>query len=189
MAGDTANVVSTPAPSTDPPRPRPRPASTPFNPTPSDVDYSSAGAPILDDIVNLYTPADPGQPKLQVGSGNSTTARRVSANPLPSDPVVIIEGQVPRTLPPRRLPSHETIAPRRRFKRLGDDYEDDSDSDSEVVDRRRRRNRPQQPLVPTIGDSTHVIELAAYVLSGVMLIFLFESFIAIGASMRVSSYY
>lgn len=187
MAGDPAHVTSTPAPSIDPPRPRP--ASTPFNPSPSDVDYSSAGAPILDDIVNLYTPADMGA----AASAQAQTRQPTKVPPLPSDPTIIqgkVLGNTLPSLPPRRMaPSPLPPAPRRQFTRKSDDYDDDSDSDSEVVDRRRRRRQPQQQLIPSIGDTTHTIELAAYVLSGVMLIFLFESFISIGMSMRVTSSY
>lgn len=183
IAGDPSNVVSTPAPAIDPPSARPHSPSTPFNPSPSDVDYSSAGAPILDDIVNLYTPADTGG----VGRAHGSMVTQVPRPaPLPSE-ALVIQGKVTR--PATRV----APPPKRRFKRMGDDYESDgsgSDSDSQVVDRRRRRDRPQsQRLIPSVGDSTQTIELAAYVLSGVLLIFLFESFISIGSSMRVASYY
>lgn len=183
MVGDPSSVTSTPAPSIHPTRPR-VPIVT-FNPSPSDVDYSGAGAPILDDIVNLYTPADTGtQGKVPAQAASTAVATNRSMVQSPSDPTTEegSSGVVPKRQPHQRK---AVMKNKSNSTRKGDDYDDDSDN--EVVNRRPHHVQ-SQPRTDH-NDTTHVVELAAYVLSGVMLIFLFESFIAIGSSLRVTSYY
>lgn len=161
------------------------PPTTPRNnplvePLPSDVDYNRTGAPIMDDIVNLYTPAD-SRPDTNVERGR---ARHVEPPPETKQNEKKVEKAVTRE---------------KKHVRKGDDYSDvdsESDSDSGISVKLRKRatkRRYRQRLVHDAGDgddTNNIIELAAYVLSGVMLIFLFESFITIGGSLRAgSSYY
>lgn len=139
-----------------------------FDPSPSDVDYSKSGAPIMDDIVNLYTPADAvplAHAALAVPGLNFNVALPVPAPVLLPVPIPVI-APVPH-------------------RRKGDDY-DEEEGDSRGGEQRRRAIRQMRG-----GDETsHAIELAAYVLSGIVLIFLFESFITLGGHLRPGmSYY
>lgn len=125
----------------------------------------------MDDIVNLYTPA------------NEAECR-----------------ELPRTAASAALavdPVHSDPAIQRRIRRVGkgDDYGEGSDSEDEATGptvtaaRQRVNPRPPQPQAQTQSTSNAAagIELAAYVLSGVILIFMFESFITLGGSLGSGS--
>lgn len=143
----------------------------------------------MDDIVNLYTPADTG----------------VSLRPPPTLPPVRGKDKDTDTgtgtdkgtdTDKDKDPDKDKDRETKRRVRKGDDYsEGEDDSDGDQVQRSRRGGRRgggsrRGRGVRAYDDDIHVIELAAYVLSGVMLIFLFESFITMGASLRAgSSYY
>lgn len=181
-------------------------------PAPSDVDYRRTGAPLMDDIVNLYTPAD--------------TTRKIVAKMEPARHVA----SIPRApgvgeKEKERVKQYEDEKRKEKKQeiRKGDDYSDedddrepsnaaapriDQDSSTKSLFRRRslqRRRRAGRAgrVDPYYGDdwdgegegeredddNSHIIELAAYVLSGVMLIFLFESFITIGGHLRPGATY
>lgn len=139
-------------------------------PAPSDMDYSRCGAPLMDDIVNLYTPA------------NTPVCKDL---PQPSSP---------STSPLLQSPASVSAAPavQKRIRRLGsgDDYSDSEGDDGDEIQTKTRRRQGARPAYrtsaspPSLNDATAGIELAAYVLSGVMLIFLFESFITLGGNLR-----
>lgn len=134
-------------------------------PEPSDCEYGRYGAPIMDDIVTLYTADKPSTPQAEE---------------------VKMEVRAP-------------IIREKTNLRKGDDY-DESESESEIGEDDQGYVRPgKRPNIHrwkrtrgTLGkdrdDSSLIIELAAYVLSGVMLIFLFESFLTIGGNLRVRGY-
>lgn len=145
--------IGKPSPPAVPGKEKQMPAS---DPAPSDVEYSRSGAPIMDDIVNLYTP-----PVLQ------------SAD-LPS-PIPIVETGKEK----------EKKTDVKHVLRKGDDYDD---SDGEERERRVIK-RPWDSSARGGDQSSNMIELAAYVLSGVMLIFLFESFITIGGHIQIASHH
>lgn len=147
--------------------PRSRPESVP---APSDMDYSRSGAPIMDDIVNLYTP-----PNVPVCTPRPVNAPSLAVAPVQSDPAI-----------------QKVI----RREGRGDDYsesEDEEEGPSVTAARRRGRGRGREQgqgqgqgleQRSSNNDTAAGIELAAYVLSGVLLIFMFESFITLGGSLR-----
>lgn len=161
-----------------PPGPPPVIPKSSNEPLPSDVDYNRIGAPIMDDIVNLYTPAD-SRPDTKAVRAPQETKERVE-----------------KVVPTTSLLLDKTRNRDKKVTRKGDDYSDsESDNDSErsarIRFRQRRMHTNRRRSAQGVGDDTsQIIELAAYVLSGVMLIFLFESFITIGGNLRAgSSYY
>lgn len=125
-------------------------------PAPSDVGFNRSGAPIMDDIVNLYTPAN----------------APVACKDVPVPPVPV----------PDPVSSAPAVQKRIRIGK-GDDYSD-SDQDDETLTPTAVAYTPGPRQIPSVNDATAGIELAAYVLSGVMLIFLFESFITLGGHLR-----
>lgn len=134
-------------------------------PAPSDVDFSRCGAPIMDDIVNLYTPA------------NTPTCRDGPPGASPSPP-----SPPSSAVQPSPSPAFAPAVQKRIRLGSGDDY---SDSDDEVTEAKTsQRPKPRRRPASATTDTTAGIELAAYVLSGVMLIFLFESFITLGGHLR-----
>lgn len=112
----------------------------------------------MDDIVNLYSAPTP--------------------HKKPVESCEMQERQNEETVK-KEVVKERTKEPK-RATRKGDDYDESDTEDRE----RRSFIRPAQP---GIDQSSNTIELAAYVLSGVMLIFLFESFITIGGHMQVAS--
>lgn len=140
-------------------------------PEPSDVGYSRSGAPIMDDIVNMCTPADV-KPAVQALLLPAVTPLRT---PSPADDTRQVSQQ------PRQQVQAQAQKQKKQARK-GDDYSDEEDATDVTFSQRRASKRDRQEQG---GDDTaKVIELAAYVLSGVMLIFLFESFIGIGGSLR-----
>lgn len=126
-------------------------------PEPCDSAFGRDGAPIMDDIVRLYTAEKPTTPE--------------------EKPIVGV-----RAPASQRTEARKAAAKRTRIRK-GDDYSDESGGDSDRENEKAGQRKAY--------DDNHVIELAAYVLSGIMLIFVFESFITIGSSLagRSRGYY
>lgn len=143
-----------------------------IEPEPSDASFGKYGAPIMDDIVTLYAADRPDLPdKLQ----QKALVQPVSA------PLIREGSSATGRVTDKRL---------RRMK--GDDYDSDGSEEQgsvrpDRVDRRRRIRmlERRREYVGADDDTPLLIELAAYVLSGVILIFLFESFITIGSNMHM----
>lgn len=158
-------------------------SSSSIGPSPSDVEYSHCGAPIIDNIMDMYTPADVG--KSVVAPVAPVAAKRWETSPIPSEDVSRKEKVVQARATKKDKPS---MLPRRHG---GDDYsDDDTHGDVTISNGRRVYNSRRHPPNTNIDafNSSEVVELAAYVLSGVMLIFLFESFITIGTNIRMLQY-
>lgn len=145
------------------------------DPLPSDVDYNRAGAPIMDDIVNLYTPADTASRPMAIPQVKKVSERR--------------ESDTDTEKQQQKAKQTEKDSAKRRAQD-GDDYSD-SDSDQPKQPRQSKQTRQLRQRRGQTDEeyNSNAIELAAYVLSGVMLIFLFETFITIGGSLRASSSY
>lgn len=142
------------------------------DPQPSDVEYGRRGAPIMDDIVTLYTADEPTvtrDPSEVKDASVHISARQHSRELI--DAQALQASQAAKHVLPSEL--DHSIDPPKRRKRESDDYND--------ID---------TPFIPRRSDdqSNSVIELAAYVLSGIILIFVFESFIHLGSNLRVRGY-
>lgn len=168
-------------------------ATTMIGPSPSDVQYSRCGAPIIDDIMDMYTPLE-SQPRPIKPFSGPIQPKRKDVAPLPSEDTSHKEPvNQPSTL--KRLDG--TRPEGRKTRRYSEDDYGDSDDERDITvsNGRRiykatssRRRQPHKEAEHMSSNSSELIELAAYVLSGVMLIFLFESFITVGTNLRMLQY-
>lgn len=130
-------------------------------PEPSDSVYGRNGAPIMDDIVKLYTADKP-----TLSAADTKQEKQAMEEPVRAPSRQVAEA---------RADTRIELKPKIRKQ---DDYSDNDSDDGRVT--RNMGNDKQD---------RQIIELAAYVLSGIMLIFVFESFITIGSNLRGRGYY